>query len=118
MLTTVYRIENEDGRGPYQSGDSCWDDNGDIHPIPADDGLEGIHWLEFSCFASVEQLRDWFGTYEIIQTLKECDHAEYAVIEYQADAENVRHGGRQSLVVLAEATEIQSYPLDFALKVA
>lgn len=77
-MTTVYRLEQEDGTGCYR-GDLSLNVEHDIfrHPLPRDDSLlmdnldeNSKHFIDFHFgFASVDQLRTWFYNDEWIRKI-------------------------------------------------
>ena len=80
-MPTIYRIENEDGIGPYLGTIAVWQDcSHNINtgrPNPVDDKLLWKNYLESDiienedlyAFETIEQLKNWFS-YNEIQKLR------------------------------------------------
>ena len=71
----VYRVENEDGKGPYEGTCdwSLWQTRDHVepsHPGPKDDGIDIEMEVDYCGFASFGQLRDWFESEELVMLRK------------------------------------------------
>lgn len=99
----VYRIEKEDGVGPYFSRNykDLVDENGMTmleyhggdyinHPCPPEDGIRDIEPEEFCGFESMDALNDWFEDW--IPILIE---AGYKIVTYDVSTSFVRFGKKQ-----------------------
>jgi hypothetical protein len=96
--TTIYRIEDSDGIGPYtgrknpirwQLLDShC---GGENWPIPLSDGINGfMSGIHLCAFDSLEALAEWFG--EFVYRLLEHD---YRIVEIDVPNNAIIRGNRQ-----------------------
>jgi hypothetical protein len=104
----VYRIENKNGRGPYNGrGDLPYTvlDGCPAHqPDPRDDGF-GSRWNKpdyYFGFASLDQLFDWFG-----DILEHLDRYGFSLTVWEVDESFVELGGRQLAFNKSEATLIE-----------
>ena len=115
--TTVYRVENHEGLGPYKSigltfhrtwfddasaldsfSDNIWDDSVEnIRPLPEDDGIGKIRPEEVCAFADLSALLSWFPV-DVLAVMAKYD---MRVKVYEAPEDKVRRGARQ-VVVLQE----------------
>lgn len=98
MKVSVFRVEDACGEGPYVSDSPVIAAmnamHGDVHhPSPADDTLLSEPYPdENCCFATLEQLEEWFAGYE-----DELADAGYEISVYTVPRENVRYGISQAL---------------------
>jgi hypothetical protein len=102
--TTVYRVQNRQGRGPYIAAISIsWVDpkhedlfhNGlNGHPGPKNDNinLRGLFDYRF-CFQSLEQLNNWFTPIEL-ENLKAMGFRVYRIT---VQTKGIQHGKYQSI---------------------
>lgn len=91
---TIYRVEDEDGRGYYSSYKNAYvpmPNSWDRHPVPEADGIDyPIDAEEFFGFQSVSDLNYWFdGIGEALT------RAGWVVVVYSVEIEYVRFGGCQ-----------------------
>jgi len=98
----IYRIENNKGQGPYNSGIDDWKDgchNDDKHPSPYNDYRLSLIWLdlpnkeEYLCgFKSRMQLSAWFSSDE----LKRLSRLGFKVVTIpMSQIEDIFYGDRQ-----------------------
>ncbi len=94
MKTIIYRIENADKLGPYQSNgrDRLTDRhyNSAECPSPHCDGINFHTYVHYSAFASIEQLTAWFG--DVLDILKK---EGYSIAVYEVLNEAVLFGCKQ-----------------------
>jgi len=93
VLQTVYRIENEDGIGPYAAYGAFWvggllqgeyGENFSPQPTPLEDAGIERHMIEdneFCGFASMEQLLQWFPE----SALEILEDEGFKVVELQVE---------------------------------
>jgi hypothetical protein len=110
-MTLVYRVETQDGEGPYTGWPRAWTDPSDLgidkevlHPEPELDGLEETQFDELFAFASVEQFMDWFGFEAVILSLEE---QGFVLATYDIPPERVQRGGRQVKYVPTENPPVE-----------
>ena len=113
-MTTIYRVETADGRGPYKSvsmfsrswldeayaldsfqRDYFDDDAVDLRPLPEDDGIGYMNPEEVCAFADVQALLSWFPE-DVLEIMGKHD---MRVKVYEAPDEKVRRGVRQVVAV-------------------
>lgn len=113
----VYRVENENGNGPYVGGahDLLWlmredhntfydDPADDPHPGPRDDGIDWMAADEYSALASPEAAQTWFEGYgEVLHG------AGFELTVWEA--QDVRHGSKQVVFRKDSARMVASYPI-------
>lgn len=105
MNTTVYRVENAVGDGPYREGHKterqisltytmCFTHNDSEHPSPAEDGIRtGFGANKFVCaFGSRAELASWFDGY-----FDQLDDAGYTVVEYLVNIGDIKYGRKQCM---------------------
>ena len=105
---TVYRVERDDGAGPYRTltYENIHDDDysetyrGGRRPSPWDDGLERVQESDYFAFVSLCQLRYWFN--ERDRTLLASHGFHIAV--YRVATHLVRRGGCQCIFCKSQAT--------------
>jgi hypothetical protein len=100
----VYRIEDSDGYGPFRHPDGrarCLSGvifNNRHHPVPVDDGINGMHRLDVCGFISIDAAIDWFGKY--VDKLEE--EGVYLSV-YKIKKKFVKFGKRQVCFLLHRA---------------
>jgi hypothetical protein len=104
----VYRIENDNGLGPYNGrgslpysvlGGSCH-----RQPAPIDDGFDWC-WRKPDYhfgFATLDQLFDWFG-----DILEHLDRYGFSLTVWEVDESHINHGRRQLAFSKPAATLIE-----------
>lgn len=122
-FTTVYRVEDDQKRGPYCGSNETQFTPGqrmkynmmltivskdwNAHPTPNEDkGLRGINPNEYCAFESIDHVREWFkGAGRI---LTECG---FIVNAYRVPQSSVRFGETQCLVTnLPAHTPTHTFP--------
>jgi hypothetical protein len=110
----VYRVENTQGLGPYNSWDtSGWGDDIEFvperHPRPLEDSLLAKPWSELSQlrkekfsfgFLNSRQLTSWFPK----RYLERLAEANYSLNKYQVDSLFVIKGDKQCVFMPTKAT--------------
>jgi hypothetical protein len=91
---TVYRVERENGTGPYRSV-TCYSDfhrefDSGRHPLPSTDGIDDPYGELFG-FPSKRLFRRWFNEQER-ERLAEHD---FKLSVYSVPKEHVRRGSKQ-----------------------
>lgn len=112
----VYRVENENGNGPYMAFNPALyamrEDHGTWYPDPADDphpnpygdGLGGMYADEYSAVQSPEAAQTWFEGYgEVLH------EAGFELTVW--DAQDVRCGQKQVVFRKDTAKQVASYPI-------
>ena len=99
-LTTVFRVEDSEGYGPYQGAQaqkcSWYDEMGYCHrshPMPVEDGIQFDFRRHESCrhgFSSMEKLEAWFGDW-----LFEVLASGFRIALYHVEPNDVLHGKKQ-----------------------
>lgn len=112
---TVYRVENDLNRGPYQGSylSSIMDLAFDKCPIPYEDPLLGRVWCDLLDrheehryifgFASMEQLEEWFYTQE---TRDDMTRAGFKVSVYRVNKSNAHIGMTQVIFRRTDSTKL------------
>jgi hypothetical protein len=110
----IYRIENDNGLGPYQHHEGQFSDaypmmcdhSDNRHPSPwhSSSGLSSIYEFEYCGFDSIVSLAEWFADY-----LDELDSEGFWVSVYESDA-RVGHYG-QALFQRECATKVDRQPI-------
>lgn len=90
-----WRIENVNGKGPYESGAAKWCDSA-YHPVPEKDGLKALESHEICGFKNLVHLRGWF-TDDLIEILSSSERGTFVVTLYEAPETAVRHGMHQAV---------------------
>lgn len=116
--TTVYRVEDPEGRGPYSSylahmnymkhsGGRDYPER-ERTPAPSEDGFShrDISAHHFFGFASLGELFAWFDGYA-----QELHRNRYRIAVYEVGDEFVIYGVRQVVFVREEAAEVSSLQL-------
>ena len=85
----VYRIENEDGSGPYTSGDMRGCHNDTNHPSITEDVINGFEYDMVCACESLSKLKRWF-TYHHLRKLRNLGYevVEVTVSGYEATYSN------------------------------
>jgi hypothetical protein len=113
---TVFRVEDQDGIGPYSKWGVNLDvSNTDNHPTPSDDGIH-LDYDHNCAFNSIEQLRNWFSDRndQGILVVKGFTCNVYSVpidhvkIGYKQVTFNKRYAEKISSVLLEEAFSYSS----------
>lgn len=108
----VYRVENENGTGPYLSFHPLLDQMRNEHamqgddprPTPDWDGIDDIDADEYSAVQSPEAADEWFWGHG-----KVLDEAGFELTVW--DAQDVRCGGKQVVFRKDTARMVASYPI-------
>jgi hypothetical protein len=110
-MITVFRIEDEEGVGPYsKTGVGLDTDNTDHHPTPGEDGIRLEH--SHNCaFNSIEQLRNWFSDRndQGILVVK-----GFTCNVYSVPIDHVKFGSKQVTFDKSHAKKISNVPLEEA----
>ena len=107
--TIVYRVEHPiDSFGPYMSmyaieEFSKHNNDRESHPTPTYDGGLSIHLgYEYSCFSSLDQLKEWFDT----DDRKLLAEDGFNIIIFEVPIDDVIFGSKQGLMDKARARAI------------
>lgn len=113
--TTVYRVEDAEGLGPYKFRDdtaleTMYSAHADspYHPQPEDDGVNILDIADksfFYAFTSLDQLAEWFAGYG--EELAQCG---YFISEYAVPSNHTVHGSRQVLFRKVYAAFRNTFP--------
>jgi hypothetical protein len=109
---TVFRVENEEGKGPYTSTrepcllDAHSDDG--KHPLPYEDGVFAYEIDQYSKdarkhsygFPSVESVSNWFNDEELVWLSQE----GFSINTYEVSQKHVRQGKMQLAFLKEKAT--------------
>lgn len=109
-MIEVYRVEDEQGRGPYVDraevphADAAWATSlpGDLHPLPWQDGIEhpGETWRWRFGFASLGAFCAWFNP----QDRAKIKRLGLKLARYVVPSFAVKHG-RKQVIFMAEVAE-------------
>lgn len=110
-MTEVFRVEMEDGNGPYDGGLAMRqvpsEDFFDLQPPPLSDGITDFGPEHFFGFSSFSAFFRWFGhTIDVLEK-KGCKLCRYLV-----DSEHVVSGKRQVVFIKANAILIEQIPIE------
>lgn len=125
-MTTIYRIENAQGRGAYEARSAGWTeileernlpepsyrvprdyDEDDPHPGPINDGLGTPSAAEHFGFGDVYQMKNWF--FSRPTDLESMDALGFLVTEWETDFRYIRRGYRQVTFLRELATKTDTY---------
>ena len=102
---TVYRVQRDDGSGPYRGCEldyAAIHDNSDVaafHPAPWEDGIEPSE-SDYFAFASLDDLCAWFNERERAFLAQR----GFAVAVYRVATHLVRRGQCQCVFCKSQAT--------------
>ncbi len=104
----VWRIENEQGQGPYHGVPSLYRafncEANSMHPSPGTDGIKNYRDDEHVCgFISIGKMHDWFDR----DYKKWLRKNEYLLAQYKAKPYNVKIGRKQCVFDKVRATLIE-----------
>ena len=115
----VYRVEDQQGRGPYRLNDTLRSKNGDLydHPGPASDGSPELSLHSYSDeirkyhfgFSSLASLGQWFHCPIINARLRRNHNCRVSV--YEVDRKHVVEGNRQTIFKRRHAKLVAEYSL-------
>lgn len=116
----VYRIETENGGGPYLGLEGGMDfaihmaSNGAAHPAPHRDGCSVGTGLGYVCgFDSVEQGRRWFGASVELARAINRRRRELFVSVYDVSELFVERGKKQVMFDRDAATLVERLPVEY-----
>ncbi len=118
----VYRIETEDGDGPYGGAEPKWGLNkpycGDRHPTPEDDSKLRDAWIKivrdgFSSdwrfgFTSVDQMRAWFYEDDWLVAMHDIG---LGLVVYGCSTDEVRLGHTQAVFERGRCDVVERHAL-------
>ncbi len=112
MKVSVFRVEDAVGAGPYVSTSPVIATmnamHGDAdHPSPAEDPMLGfVYETENCCFATLDQLEEWFAGYE-----DDLAEAGYEIAVYTVPLDHVRYGKQQAVFRRGDTYPVRSLPM-------
>lgn len=108
---TVFRVEDEDGVGPYsKSGVGLDVDNTDHHPTPCDDNIS-LRYDHNCAFQTLDQLRSWFSNANDLGILVV---KGFTCNVYSVPVDHVMFGSKQVTFNKLFAEKISNIPLEEA----
>jgi len=115
-MTLIYRVETDNGIGPYVSFFTAWlqaavvcgEPEEDLHPSPEHSGLGFTKHGERFGFDTLEDVFQWFYAEPIIRALEEDG---YGVSVYEVPEHSIARGIRQLKFVLDDAERVSFQPI-------